>query len=152
MNIQLLDKTYLCEIPIPGSNTSTAAQIPFPTLNNLDGKFIQGMSAYGVAAMPKAPSGAAVSNALLFAASFVNLFVGDNNNYWNMPLIDFVTIRNSASASTVHYNPYAIEFENKQIIWAKSFIFIANTALFTATAEAFVVNIKYTDGAVKKEI
>ena len=151
MNIQVLDKSYLAEVQITGGSTSQ--QFNFPTLNNLDGKFTQGMSAYGVGAMPKAPSGSTVIGATLFNSCFVNLFVGDVDQYWNMPLNDFVTIRNSASASTVYYNPYAIEFNNVQIIWAKSFIFVADTSLLPAAGTNLVVPvlIKYTDGVISKE-
>lgn len=146
MNIQVLDKTYLTEVPIAGG--STAQQFNFPTLNNLDGKFTQGLSSYGVAAMPKTPGGNTVVGDSLFKSCFLNLFVGDVNQYWNLPLIDIVTIRNSASASTVYYNPFALEMNNVQIIWAKSFIFVADASLLPAAGTNLVVpvNIKYTDG------
>ena len=150
MNIEILDKSYMAEIIIPQS--STASQFFFPTLNNLDGKYTQGLSSYGVAAMPKAPSTSPVINAALFAACFLNLFVGDDNYYWNLPLIDIVTTRNNLSTSTVYSNPFAIEFNNRQIIWAKSFIYVANTALISVSQNEVVpINIKYTDGVVKKE-
>jgi len=150
MNIEILDKTYFAEITIPQS--STASQFFFPTINNLDGKFTQGLSSYGVVAMPKAVSQIPVINAALFKACFVNLFVGDLNQYANLPLIDLVTIRNSLSTSGVHYNPFAMEFNNVQIIWAKSYVLINDISLISAAQnEVIPFTIKYTDGIINKE-
>lgn len=149
MNIQVLDKTYLAEIVVPAS--STAQQYLFPTLNNLDGKFTQGLSAYPVGVMAKAPSGTAVVQQTLLESAFINLFVGDTNQYWNMPVIDFISIRTALATDTAPFNPFAIEFNNVKIIWAKSYVFVADVATIPASASAFVFNIKYTDGVVAKE-
>lgn len=149
MNIEILDKTYFAEIPVPAS--STAQQFFFPTLNNLDGKFTQGISSYPVALMAKSVAKNALVNNALFESSFLNLFVGDVNQFWNIPLIDFVTVRSSLSTDTFGYNPFAMEFNNLQIIWAKSFVFVTDTATIAASVETFVFNIKYTDGVISKE-
>lgn len=150
MNIQILDKTYVCEIPVPAS--STAQQFFFPTLNNLDGKFTQGLETYPVALMAKAPSGNALVNNNLLESSFVNLFVGDVNQIWNMPLIDFITVRSALSTDVFGFNPFAMEFNNLKIIWAKSYIFVADVTTIAASIQAYVFNIKYTDGVVGKEV
>jgi len=149
MNIQLLDKSYLTEITVPAS--STAQQFLFPVLNNLDGKFTQGLSTYPVEHLPKAPSAAAVVQLSLLKSAFAVLFVEDKQEYWNIPLIDLVTVRSNLSTSTTPYNQYAIEFNNKQIIWAKSYVFVADVTTIPASASVFVFNIKYTDGVQKKE-
>lgn len=150
MNIEILDKSYLAEIPVPAS--STAQQYFFPTLNNLDGKYTQGISVYPVELMAKAPSGTAVAARLLMQASFLQLFVGDEIRIYNIPMIDLITVRTSLSTAAFGSNPFAIEFNNLKIIWAKSFVFVADTATIPASVSSFVFNIKYTDGVQQKEM
>ncbi len=146
MNIEVLDKSYFAEIPIQAS--STANQYFFPTLNNLDGKFTQGIRTYPVAAMTKSPAGATPANNALVNVSFLKLYVGNDVEYDTLPLMDLVTVRNSLGTATWVYNPFAIEFNNKKIIWAKSYVFVADTSLIAGAAESFVFNILYSDGMV----
>lgn len=150
MNIEILDKSYFCEVPVPAS--STAQQFFFPTLNNLDGKYTQGISCYPVELMAVAPSKSPVASRLLMQSSFLQLFVGDEIRIYNIPLIDLITVRTSLSTAAFGSNPFAYEFNNLKIIWAKSFVWVADTATIADSAASFVFNIKYTDGVQQKEM
>lgn len=141
MNNIIVDKTYLVEIPVAAS--STAQTYYFPVLNNLDGKLVQGLSTYPVGALTKSPTNVAVANQNLLQVSYLQLVVGDVNQLWNIPLIDLVTIQKTGGVSA--FNPFAMEFNNLRVIWAKSFVFVADTTTIVASASSFVFNIKYID-------
>ncbi len=141
MNHIIVDKTYTVELLIPAS--STTQQVYFPILQVLDRKLTQGMDTYNVADIPKSPSNVALASAGLLAVSFLNLVVGDVQQIWNLPLKQLVPLANNAAANS--YSPYAYEFQNLPIIWAKSYVFIADTTQIAGTPAVFLFNIKYTD-------
>lgn len=149
MNIELLDKTYFAEIPIGASNT--AQQYLFPTLNNLDGKFTQGIETYSVDLLTKSPGGATPANNNLLKCSYLVLFMGDVQQLWNIPLINLITTRNALATSTMAFNPFAVELNNLRVIWAKSYVYVADTSKIAGAAESFVFNIKFTDGFIKEK-
>jgi hypothetical protein len=142
MNNVVYDKTYIAEITIPQS--STASQFLFPVLQNLDRKLTTGIQTYSVSLLTKTPAQAIPANNALLAVSYLNLIVGDVNQIWNLPLIDLLTNVNPTGA--VVYNPFSVEFNNLPIIWAKSFVTVADISKISgAQAEAFIFNIKYSD-------
>lgn len=141
MNNIVLDKTYTVEIPIPAS--STAQQIFFPIIQVLDGKYTQGISTYSILTLLKTPSGAALANDPLVKSTYLTLVMGDVNQIWNIPLVDLITVNINTVA--VPHNPYAIEMNNLKIIWAKSYVFIADITKIAGSAESFFFNIKYAD-------
>lgn len=141
MNHIIVDKTYTVELPVPAS--STGQQIYFPILQVLDRKLTQGVDTYNVADVPKSPSNVALASAALLSVSFLNLVVGDVQQIWNLPLKQLIPLANNAAAGS--FSPYAYEFNNLPIIWAKSYVFIADITQIPATASVFLFNIKYTD-------
>jgi len=142
MNIVIVDKSYLVEIA-----ASTLALVEtvyyFPTLENLDGKLTQGLSFYSPAVLTKTKQNRTVINQNVLACSYLTLVIGSDNQIWNLPLIDLLYHGRDTVATT--RTPFALEFNNLPVIWAKSFITIADPTTLAATSESFVCNIKYTD-------
>lgn len=144
MNNLIVDKTYSFEMPIGASSTNQT--IAFPILQILDRKLLQGIEMYSVRNLTKSPSNVALANDALMSVSYLNLYVEDTQYIWNMPLIDLITTRNATSAASVGvFNPFALEFNNLSVVWAKCNIFIADITKIAVTNEVFYLNIKYTD-------
>lgn len=142
MNNIIIEKTYSVEILVKAA--STANQIFFPIIQVLDTKLTQGVETYDVATIPKAPSNTALVNSNLLNSSFLNLVVGDTQQIWNLPLRDLVTVNNALGS--IIANPFAIEFDNLKIVWAKSYIYIADVTTISAVAnQVYFFNIKYAD-------
>jgi hypothetical protein len=148
MNIVVLDKTYMTEFPVANPGGGTSQQVLFPTLQNLDGKITQGLSTYSPSVISKTPGNNTPANDALIRCSYVNLFVGDENQIWNIPMSELMTIqRNNATpvaGGTQNFVPYKIEFNNLKFIWAKSFVFIGDITTIVA-GEFFLFNILYAD-------
>ena len=141
MNIIVLDKTYIAEFPtISGGNPQQ--QVFFPVLNNLDGKITQGIETYSVSVISKTLAGATLANDALLACSYLFLIVGDVNQIWGIPLSNLMTIQKLGA--TPNYVPYVVELNNLKVIWAKSYVFVADTTKLVA-GENFMFNIKYAD-------
>lgn len=147
MNNTIVDKTYTTEVLVPGA--STKQQILFPTLQNLDQKLTQAVITFTKQTLTKSPTNVANANLALMKVTYLNLIMGDVNQIWNIPVLSLVTMRSSLSATETIFNPYALEFNNLNIIWAKSFIFIADTSVIAATDEAFIFDIHYSDFPVQ---
>ena len=143
MNNVILDKTYFVEIPIAAS--STAQQIYFPILQVLDNKVTQGIETYSPTDLVKSVNNVASANMPLIRVSYLNLAVGDVQQIWNIPLISLINVRNGTAAAVSSFNGFKNELNNLKIIWAKSYIFIADVTAIAASAQAFCFNIAYTD-------
>lgn len=142
MNNIIIDKSYLVEVPVVKSSTSQI--IYFPILQNLDGKLTQGISTYSITNLLKSPTNIPLANDNLLKSSYLMLIQGDVNQVWNIPLVDLITVHNDSG--TVPHNDFAIELDNLRIIWAKSYVFIADVSTISgAQNESFVFNIKYID-------
>ncbi len=143
MNTIILDKTYNVELLINRSSTTQTNY--FPIIQVLDTKLTQGVSTYINEVIPVCPSNTPTANTALMKVSFLTLWVGDSNQLWNMPMLDFCTL-NAQPFTGVASSPFAVEFNNLKIIWAKSYVFIADTSKVSTTQnEAFMFNIKYVD-------
>lgn len=143
MNTIILDKTYNVELLIQRSSTTQTNY--FPIIQVLDTKLTQGVSTYINEVTPVTPSNSPTANTALMKVSFLNLVVGDVQQIWNIPMLDLCTL-NAQPFTGVASNPFAIEFNNLKIIWAKSYVFIADvTKISAAQNESFMFNIKYVD-------
>lgn len=143
MNHVIYDKTYLFEMLVVKG--SSAQQINFPIIELLNNKYTQALKTYLVQIIPKAPSNTPLANSNLLAVTYANLYVGDNNTYWNLPLLELVTL-NAQPFTGIGSNSFAVEFDNERIIWSKSHLFIADiTQISAAQDESFMFNIVYSD-------
>lgn len=143
MNNVIVDKTYNFEILLPAS--STAQQLSFPILQVLDKKLLQGIEMYSVDNVTKTPSNIALVPNAVLKCSYLNLYVGDVQQIWNLPLIDLISTRNATAAGTAPFNPFALEFNNLSVVWSKCYIFIADVTTIPVTNSSFMINVKYTD-------
>jgi hypothetical protein len=143
MNIIVLDKTYMTQFPVANPGGGTSQQVLFPTLQNLDGKITQGLRTYSPSVIAKTPGNVALANDALIACAFVNLFVGDVNQIWNIPMSDLMVNQKSGGVANA-FVPFHTEFNNLKIIWAKSFVFIADITTIVA-GQNFLFNILYAD-------
>ena len=143
MNIIVADKTYLVEIPI--AKGSTVQKINFPTIDNLNGKFTTSIETFIPEVNPVGLSNTPLANSPLLAVSYLTLVVGDINWVWNVPLLKFVNLNNEFNTG-IASSLFQVEFNLLQIIWAKSFITIADvTKISAAQDEEFQFNIFYSD-------
>lgn len=143
MNNIILDKTYFVELLVKGA--STAQSIYFPILQVLDNKVTQGVETYNPVDLTKLVSGAAPANMPLIRCCYLNLAVGDVNQIWNIPLVSLINVRNGTAAAVSSFSGFKNELNNLKIIWAKSYVFIADITKIAATDESFAFNIAYTD-------
>ena len=145
MNNIILDKSYYVELLVTGG--SAAQQIYFPILQVLDNKVTQGVETYSPTDLVKSVNNIASANMPLLRVSYLNLAVGDINQIWNCPLISLINVRNGTAAAVSSFNGFKNEFNNLKVIWAKSFVFIADVSAIAAagTNQAFSFNIAYTD-------
>ena len=139
MNNIVLDKTYIAELPVQAS--STAQQVFFPVLQNLDRKLTTGIQTYNATFFGKSQAGNTLAPQNLIACSYLNLVVGDVNQIWNMPLQDFQVQYYNGQPSV----PFLFEFNNLPIIWAKSYVYISDTSQIPGSSCVFMFNIHYTD-------
>lgn len=139
MNNTIVDKTYLAEVLVTGG--STKQQILFPTLQNLDEKLTQAVVSFTIDVVTVSPTGVDVVNNALLQCSYLTLVMGDVNQIWNIPIVSLCTVNTGTSI----FNPYALEFNNLNIIWAKSYVFIADLATIAVTDETFIFDIHYQD-------
>ena len=146
MNIRVLSKTYTFEFAVVNNAGGTAQQVMFPVLQNLDGKITQGMDAYSVSMIPITVGGNPLANDALMKVCYLNLYVGEENNFWNLPCSELMTIQNNtgAAGNTANFVPFTTEFDNKKIIWAKSFVWIADPTK-KVSGEYFQFQIRYAD-------
>ncbi len=124
--------------------SSTGQQIFFPQINVLDGKLITGIETFIPEINPKTPGNVALANSDLISVSYLNLVVGDVQQIWNLPLLKVLNVNNQFTTG-VGSSLFNVEFNNLKIIWAKSYIFIADVSKIAATAESFMFNISYSD-------
>jgi len=144
MNNIIVDKSYFVELLIKQSSTNQ--QIYFPILQVLDNKVTQGVETYNILDVLVTPSKIALANIALLQSSYLNLAVGDVNQIWNIPLVNLINVRTGSAAAGSVFNGFCYELNNLKIIWAKSFVYIADVAQISgAQDEAFAFNIKYTD-------
>jgi hypothetical protein len=146
MNIRVLNKTYMFEFAVANVGGGTAQQVMFPVLQNLDGKITQGLDAYSVSMIPKTVGGNTLANDAMMKVSYVNLYVGEEDNYWNLPCSELMTIQNNSGAAgnTANFVPFTTEFDNKKIIWAKSYVWIADPTKIVP-GEYFQFQIRFAD-------
>jgi len=142
MNIKIVDQSYFVEIPLSVNPILTQIYY-FPVLENLNGKLTQGISFYSPTVLARTQQNVPVSNNNVLKSSYLTLVIGAENQIWNIPVIDLITVTDGSA--NVASNPFAIEFNNLPVIWAKSYIYVANTALIAATQESYAINIMYTD-------
>jgi len=150
MNHIIVDKTYTVELLVTGSGVGTQSQqLYFPILQVLDQKLTQKVETYLVSNLTKSPGNVALANTNLIKVCYLNLQVGDVQQIWNIPLIDLINTRQSSGGGDP-FVPFSYEFNNLPIIWAKSYVFIADLTKVAAANEALVFNIGYTDIPAKK--
>jgi hypothetical protein len=142
MNNIILDKTYFTEIPIAAS--STTQQNMFPILQVLDNKVTQGIETYNPVDVTKTMAGNTPANMALIRASFLVLVVGDVSQIY-LPLVSLINVRNGTAAAITSFNAYKNELNNLKVIWAKSYVFIADVTKVAGSAESFQFVISYTD-------
>jgi len=148
MNIIILDKTYLMEFLSVNPAGGNANQVSLPVLNNLDGKLLMGLTTYSPSIVSLTPGKSPLVNDAALKCSYLNLFVGDVNQIWNVPLVDLMNNQNFGQNNS--FVPFSTEFNNLKIIWAKSFVFVADPTLLVPT-ESFMFNIRYADAATQMD-
>lgn len=141
MNHVIIDKTYTVELLINGG--STAQRVYFPILQVLDRKLTQSIETFNVSVIPVSPSNVALANANLLDVAFLNLIVGDTEQITMLPLKKLININDNTPGTG--FNPFAYELNNLPIIWAKSYVFIADVTQIAVANEIFLFNIAYTD-------
>lgn len=150
MNNIIIDKTYFVELLVKAASTSQ--QIYFPILQVLDNKVTQGVETYKPLDLTVTPNKVALANTALLQCSYLNLAVGDVNQIWNIPLINLINVRNGTASAASVSNNFCYELNNLKIIWAKSYVFIADITTISGSADqAFAFNVKYADPSNVKD-
>lgn len=139
MNNIIIDKTYTVELLIQGGQTTQ--QVYFPILQVLDRKVTQSIGTNLVEILTKSPQNQVLANTPLIQCSYLNLVVGDVQQIWNIPLVSLITVTDGTTIA----NPFLVELNNLPIIWAKSYVFIADITTIALTNEVFVFDIHYAD-------
>jgi hypothetical protein len=141
MNHVIINKTYTVELLVNGGSTSQ--RVYFPILQVLDRKLTQSIETFNVSVVPVSPSNVALAAAQLMNVAFLNLVVGDTEQITMLPLKKLININDNTAGTA--FNPFAYEFDNLPIIWAKSYVFIADVTKIAVTNAVFLFNIAYTD-------
>lgn len=148
MNIVVLNKTYTTTIPVKaGSSKNT---LYFPTINVLNETFTTSIETFIPEVLTVSENNAPLASSALLEVSFLNLMVGDIRWIWNLPLLKIVNLNNQFSTG-VASSLFQIELDNLQIIWDKSYIYIADISkIDPAIDQEYQFNISYNP-PVKKE-
>lgn len=116
----------------------TANQVNFPDIPELRSDMTQDtviMSAavYPAAAVPNDYNGVATATLAQIQNSFLTLYILGFQQFYRIPLIDLVNIRNEAPA--YYYSPCVFQFRPIKVDWTKSYVQFAvpptNNAVFT---------------------
>ena len=127
------------EIQIAGG--STLDRHYFPQQQNLRGRQIVGIEAFGVDNITLSPRGDTTTADNVQQVTFVTLISTSNVEIiYNMPLV--ALNRTAGAASTFYQNAFK-GIASHEIDWEKSYIYIANTGLIAPANTAITFTIYY---------
>ena len=121
------------EIAVPSGSTLT--RFAFPDLPNLRNAKIQRIVAYTAGTITATPlTGSTPVTTADMKKSFVTLYEGDLQLLYNIPILEFNNIVNSA---TDPYINEALDIDGITISWTKSYISLPSALATTGTVYSF---------------
>lgn len=130
-----IDRFEAVEIPVPSGSTLT--RFYFPDLPNLRNSKINNIQVYTAGTITSTPlTGSTPVTTADMKKSFITLYSGDLQLIYNMPLLAFNNMVNSASDPYVFNNPV---INGITISWVKSYVVLPTALGTTGTAYSFGV-------------
>jgi len=135
-----VDKVQTAEILVP--QASTLQNHYFPPQPNLRNVPLTALETFGVDTVSTSPNGVALISDALAAASYLVLMTATNNQF--VLRIPYVSMNITGGVAATYYQFDLTEFSGQEVVWEKSYMFIANTALISgAQDESFLFSIYY---------
>jgi len=135
-----VDKVQTAEILVPQS--STVQNYYFPPLPNLRNVSMVALETFGVDTVTTTPNAVAVVSDALAAASYLILITDANQEF--VYRIPYISLCITGGAAATYYQFDITQFEGQDVVWEKSYIQVANTALISgAQDEAYLFSIYY---------
>jgi hypothetical protein len=130
-----IDRFEAVEIPVPSGSTLT--RFYFPDLPNLRNSKINNIQIYTAGSITATPlTGSTPVTTADMKKSFITLYSGDLQLVYNMPMLAFNNMVNSASDPYVFNNPV---INGITISWVKSYVVLPTALATTGTAYSFGV-------------
>ena len=130
-----IDRFEAVEIPVPSGSTLTRFYFPdLPNLRNAKVNNIQIYTAGSITATPLTGSTPVTTSDM--KKSFITLYSGDLQLVYNMPMLAFNNMVNSATDPYVFNNPV---INGITISWVKSYVVLPTALATTGTAYSFGV-------------
>ena len=135
-----VDKVQTAEILVP--QASTLQNHYFPPQPNLRNVPLTALETFGVDTGSTSPNGVALISDALAAASYLVLMTATNNQF--VLRVPYVSMCITGGVAATYYQFDLTEFSGQEVVWEKSYMFIANTALISgAQDESFLFSIYY---------
>ena len=136
-----INKVQTVEILVPAA--STVQNYYFPPQPNLRHVPLTALEAFGVDTVSTSPNSVAVVNDALAAASYLILITASNDEF--VYRIPYVSLCITGGVAATYYQFDLSEFEGQRVVWEKSYIQVANTALISgAQDESYVFSVYYS--------
>jgi len=130
-----IDRFEAVEIPVPSSSTLT--RFYFPDLPNLRNAKVNNIQIYTAGSITATPlTGSTPVTTADMKKSFITLYSGDLQLVYNMPMLAFNNMVNSATDPYVFNNPV---INGITISWVKSYVVLPTALATTGTAYSFGV-------------
>jgi hypothetical protein len=130
-----IDRFEAVEIPVPSGSTLT--RFYFPDLPNLRNAKVNNIQIYTAGSITATPlTGSTPVTTADMKKSFITLYSGDLQLVYNMPLLAFNNMVNSATDPYVFNNPV---INGITISWVKSYVVLPTALATTGTAYSFGV-------------
>jgi hypothetical protein len=130
-----IDRFEAVEIPVPSGSTLT--RFYFPDLPNLRNSKINNIQIYTAGSITATPlTGSTPVTTADMKKSFITLYSGDLQLVYNMPLLAFNNMVNSATDPYVFNNPV---INGITISWVKSYVVLPTALATTGVAYSFGV-------------
>jgi hypothetical protein len=130
-----IDRFEAVEIPVPSGSTLT--RFYFPDLPNLRNAKVNNIQIYTAGSITATPlTGSTPVTTADMKKSFITLYSGDLQLVYNMPMLAFNNMVNSATDPYVFNNPV---INGITISWVKSYVVLPTALATTGTAYSFGV-------------
>ena len=130
-----IDRFEAVEIPVPSGSTLT--RFYFPDLPNLRNAKVNNIQIYTAGSITATPlTGSTPVTTADMKKSFITLYSGDLQLVYNMPMLAFNNMVNSATDPYVFNNPV---INGITISWVKSYVVLTTALATTGTAYSFGV-------------
>lgn len=135
-------KNYYLEF---GPTATGQTQYFFPNNSWLSGKKIFGIKTWDVNDVTNTQNNQTPIATADLKKAYLNLvFEGSNAEYIQIPLVELITVRDSATSSTNHpFNQFEFTMVGQKIDWGKSYIQLASAP--GTTGRYFHFSVSYAD-------